>query len=836
MVEPHGENDTPLTRASEPVLPFPKPPWLRGEAGIKAALVFAAAFLLVIAGLICYLNGFSIPFYEEELRLIQPPGEGHIGALAGQGLLPSFSFAITRWAAGDDVRVYRGFNIALHLATAVCVFLLARRVFRRRIPEPAALVAGMLFALHPGVTETVNYLPARGNLLASAFIVAAVLLYLRATQDRDDVGVGVLCLSVGCFFAAWGSHERAILVPALILAADWVANDPASWRRRFLTCQTPFWASLAGMMTVHFAGRPVDVSASGASAPSLIHQAEAFMQYLWFTVTGRGLSVVHAQPSLPGPQDPSAMIAFAVLAACAVIALALTQRRLPLGLALLWFTLALLPNSLLPDPEPVLSDHRLYLALAGIVLAAPWLLTTAPLREGIGRKAVGAAVVVLLAAAGVGTFVRNGAWAVPLTLWTEAAQAAPDSAYVQQRLGNIYLQQGGLRMLSLAQNIGRLDAATQDIHLRQARELYAKAEEHFRNADHLESGNPDTLFHLGGSLEGQQKLDEAIEVLVGCLHSDLEKQEAAIHLAGALQARAAQNDSQEDLVRALDYYRYAESLRPIPPALLSGYGSALLSLGEIESAYAVFSKVAEAQQEATGHPPEAESPQTGQLDLLKQSVEYLGAMRRQIEELRTAEPHNVKILLLEGELLAARRQFLRAAYNLEAYLSTAPDEVRAWVLLGFVKGAQGTHQRFLEEWPAPPTTSSEDPSPWILLAQNCAMHGRWDLGLEYLGSRQAAAQVPYPLVSAAEVALSLRQLTQARDFLRQASEAYPDSPLPWLRLCDIAMGSNDFTTARGYLAEAEKRNADPNEIASRKEKLEATGKEGRDQAPITVLR
>ena len=69
-------------------------------------------------------------------------------------------------------------NIALHAANSFLVFRLARRLLQ----TPAAIVAGLLFALHPASHEVVYWIAARFDLLATFFALLALALLTRPEQ------------------------------------------------------------------------------------------------------------------------------------------------------------------------------------------------------------------------------------------------------------------------------------------------------------------------------------------------------------------------------------------------------------------------------------------------------------------------------------------------------------------------------------------------------------------------------------------------------------------------------------------------------------------------------
>src|SRR5262245_52420002 len=61
-------------------------------------------------------------------------------------------------------------NLALHLAAVWLAF----DCLRRLLPQPAAVIAALLFAVHPLQGETVNYIWARSTLLMTVFCLLSL--------------------------------------------------------------------------------------------------------------------------------------------------------------------------------------------------------------------------------------------------------------------------------------------------------------------------------------------------------------------------------------------------------------------------------------------------------------------------------------------------------------------------------------------------------------------------------------------------------------------------------------------------------------------------------------
>ena len=74
--------------------------------------------------------------------------------------------------AGMNPAWYHGVNILIHLGNVILLYLLSIRLLRNWY---AALVAALLFAVHPVNSEAVNFISARNTLLALFFSLASLL-------------------------------------------------------------------------------------------------------------------------------------------------------------------------------------------------------------------------------------------------------------------------------------------------------------------------------------------------------------------------------------------------------------------------------------------------------------------------------------------------------------------------------------------------------------------------------------------------------------------------------------------------------------------------------------
>ena len=109
-------------------------------------------------------------------------------------------------------------NVVLHAVATALVFAIGRRLLDRT----PALVAALLFALHPASHEAVYWIAARFDLLATTFMLASLLLLWRDETWSYVAGVG-------CFAVALLSKESALSLPVIAAGVD-VIIARRDWR------------------------------------------------------------------------------------------------------------------------------------------------------------------------------------------------------------------------------------------------------------------------------------------------------------------------------------------------------------------------------------------------------------------------------------------------------------------------------------------------------------------------------------------------------------------------------------------------------------------------------
>ncbi|HVZ62998.1 MAG TPA: tetratricopeptide repeat protein [Lacunisphaera sp.] len=118
-----------------------------------------------------------------------------------------------------------GYHLANVIEHALSAWLFA--LFLRRIALPGAMLAALIFALHPVAVESVAWISEQKNTLSTVFYLAAALAWLRFEDDRRPARYA---LATGWFVVALLTKTVTATLPGALLVLAWWRRGRLSWR------------------------------------------------------------------------------------------------------------------------------------------------------------------------------------------------------------------------------------------------------------------------------------------------------------------------------------------------------------------------------------------------------------------------------------------------------------------------------------------------------------------------------------------------------------------------------------------------------------------------------
>jgi tetratricopeptide (TPR) repeat protein len=347
-------------------------------------------------------------------------------------LLASVSLDIEifgHWMAGFHL-----VNILFHALTTIAVYGLTRYLLvALDTPFPRAsyiaLLAALVFAVHPVHTEVVNSIFNRSEMLATLGTAAGLWWFLPAVEKTPRRAWGILGL---IYLFAMLSRETGIVLPGIAAMLLWFTTS-GTWLQRLRKCLPVLWLLVPMAVYLGMRAHALEVPMSlEEMAPRTPGQVAAVGNQQSIPILGAYLDIKKMLPAVTVWFDafklmlwPSPLLTFhgksetnqwmALGAQMALLAFALfrvTQKRPGLFLGLVVFYLAMLPSSRIigeVNLNPHLAERYLYMPSAGatIMLAfgLAWFAQKVSLKQTVISTLTALLILTPL------TWVRNSKWA-----------------------------------------------------------------------------------------------------------------------------------------------------------------------------------------------------------------------------------------------------------------------------------------------------------------------------------------------------------------------------------------------------------------------------------------
>ncbi|MDD2774261.1 MAG: tetratricopeptide repeat protein [Elusimicrobiales bacterium] len=334
-------------------------------------------------------------------------------------------------------------NILLHFLNSALVFALAGWFLK---DTRKALLAALLFAVHPLHAESAAWVSERKDLLYSAFYLAALLVYVRYLRDRS---LRWYFAALGLFALSLASKSMAVTLPLVLLMLD--RFETGKITRRGLAEKAPFLllAVLFSRLAVVSQGKAGYVAAFsfGKAAGGICIACGNLLFYLEKFLLPVGLSPFYPYPGSGLYSVPDAYYlapAFAALAAWLVFKFARKVNGL-IGFGFLFFAVTIAPGlQFIPIGRGIAADHFTYIPYLGLILIAAEIMLR--LYDGAAAEKAKRALIIagaaLLLALSTGARGRCLVWRDSVTLWSSALEKYPRSAVALNNRGLAYHKAG----------------------------------------------------------------------------------------------------------------------------------------------------------------------------------------------------------------------------------------------------------------------------------------------------------------------------------------------------------------------------------------------------------
>ena len=345
-----------------------------------------------------------------------------------------------QWVFGGGAPfLYHFVNITLYVVDSVLVLLLGLQC----LPRSGAWVAAALFAVHPVHVEAVANGVGQAELSTAFVLFSAVLIYVRERQGGVPLSRGSTVAILTLFIAGLLIKENAIVLPALIVAAElFLVRDARPWRERADGLMSLLlWLTLIAVAFLWVRVLVTGEIGGDTAHPSLRHLSMGQRSLLMLGLVPRigrlfiwpdHLSSDYSPQMVPGYGGWNVdLIPGAILLLCIAILFFVSWRRAPVvSFGIAWLAIAYSPVANILIPSGILiAERTLLVPSVGVVLAAgvlvPWVLERMNRQPRAVRLVVAGAFATVLAL-GVGRSVeRTYTWKDSDTVFSTMAVDAP---------------------------------------------------------------------------------------------------------------------------------------------------------------------------------------------------------------------------------------------------------------------------------------------------------------------------------------------------------------------------------------------------------------------------
>lgn len=406
-------------------------------------------FFIVFAGVLAYVNIFSNPFiFDDNNVILSYPNSFKLWPLSlSSRFVVNYTFKLNYLWDQYNVAGYHAVNVLIHIFSGLLLYGIIRRTLKFSLFAPEiqssaswlAFACACIWVVHPVQTECVGYTCQRYESLMGMFMLLSLYGFARAQGSSRcrfwyDVSLGSCMLGMG-------TKEVMVVAPLAIMLYDhmFVSRSFHALLRQRWKFHAAMFATLGVAYVLHLDSVTVQLNTgliivqTGQVSPPryLLTQFGVILHYLKLSVAPYPLCMDYAWPIAVEWREilPAAVV---VVVLFLVTCRAVLARR-PSGFLGAWFFLMLAPSSSLFPVADMASEHRMYLASAGVICAAVFgcYRLVGFLCGGCSERRsnlVGAVILVtVVCSLAVMTYQRNWDYRSDLTMWRDVVTKRPDN-------------------------------------------------------------------------------------------------------------------------------------------------------------------------------------------------------------------------------------------------------------------------------------------------------------------------------------------------------------------------------------------------------------------------
>lgn len=455
-------------------------------------------------------------------------------------------------------------NIILHTINVFLFYTLIKNITKN---STLSFLATILFLSHPILTETVNAICYREDILAALFSLLTFLSFRKMHLSQNITTRFILSYILSCTFycLALFSKEMAITLPVLLVlfdlfhpakpASDNSRNNPKVLLYYRLRKWVLLYAGYAFITVFYLLVRFIlfkntfkIIEVYPSNIFTMTRVVASYLKLLFIPV---GLNADYCVP-YTGGISLSFILSSLFIATALIIVVRLHKKYKHVTFFSLWFFITLFPVLGIIPIGNIMAERYLYLPIIGFCTVAS---SIVPNYRHNKRKSIITVTVIgaILCSTQIRVIQRNGVWRNDTTLWSSTLEREPKSARACSNVGNTYFHN----------------------------KRYEDAIKMYKRALTFQYTYPFIHFNLGATYEKTGLTDEAIQEYKASISNNNDNTLAYNNL-GTLY------DKQGLYSLAIEAYKQALMSSPYSPITHNNLGNTYEHIGDSEKALAEY--------------------------------------------------------------------------------------------------------------------------------------------------------------------------------------------------------------------------------------------------------
>ena len=343
---------------------------------------------------------------------------------------------------GLEPFIYHFDSLVLHILTTLAAYFFVRNLTRR---TSAAVIAALLFGLHPMHVESVAWAAGRKDVLYGFFFILSCNTYVNYIRTEGNKKMAWYFSGLIFFALSLLAKSVAVTLPVTLFLIDYF--EQRKWSLKLLIEKIPHFALalLFGLLSVEAQKKIGALGSLDVSFTPLEHIAlggYALCTYLWKAFVPMGLSNFYPYPLKENGSLPGIYYIYPVILAALIFIIWKYGRKnkvVIFGVGFFIVNIFLLLQ-FIPVGGAIISDRYGYIPYLGLFIMAGWLLSSyyeGKEKSSSAKLAVGISLCYCLCL-GFTTNERNKDWRDSLSIWNDDREKHPEAPVAYFYLGQEY--------------------------------------------------------------------------------------------------------------------------------------------------------------------------------------------------------------------------------------------------------------------------------------------------------------------------------------------------------------------------------------------------------------